>query len=165
VARVVGYAYATRWRERPGYRLLDETTVYLAPDQGAAGIGSKVTTRPLLADLRERGVSPSWAASLYPTRRAWRSREVRIHEGGHFVDAGSSSIGGSTSATCSASSSEAPLRGPDTPFVRNRFGDSWPGTLVEASGARRPNLLWCLEPVSLAWSWDAAATSLVTRTT
>jgi phosphinothricin acetyltransferase len=39
-ARVVGYAYATRWRPRSGYRFSVEVTVYVAPGRGGRGIGS-----------------------------------------------------------------------------------------------------------------------------
>ena len=38
--QVVGYASATRWKERSGYRFAVEATVYLAPDEAGRGLGS-----------------------------------------------------------------------------------------------------------------------------
>jgi phosphinothricin acetyltransferase len=52
---VVGYAYATRWRPRSGYRFSAEITVYLAAERGGQGIGSNLYGR-LFPLLRERGV-------------------------------------------------------------------------------------------------------------
>lgn len=43
---IVEYAYATPWRSRSGYRFSAEITVYVAPEHGGRGIGSK-----LYADL------------------------------------------------------------------------------------------------------------------
>ncbi len=39
---VVGYAYATRWRTRSGYRYSVEITVYLAPSCVGQGIGTRL---------------------------------------------------------------------------------------------------------------------------
>lgn len=40
--RVVGYAYATPWRSRFGYRFSVEVTVYTAPGKERRGIGSRL---------------------------------------------------------------------------------------------------------------------------
>src|SRR5262249_51445541 len=40
--RLVGYAYATRWRPRSAYRFSVEVTVYVAPGHAARGIGSRL---------------------------------------------------------------------------------------------------------------------------
>jgi phosphinothricin acetyltransferase len=37
---LLGWAYASKWRTRPGYRHAVETTVYLAPDHGGHGYGT-----------------------------------------------------------------------------------------------------------------------------
>ena len=37
---IAGYAYASRWKERSGYRFAVESTVYLAPDCAGQGIGT-----------------------------------------------------------------------------------------------------------------------------
>lgn len=51
--RLLGWAYATKWRARPGYRHAVETTVYLAPGQGARGHGTRLYGA-LLERLRGR---------------------------------------------------------------------------------------------------------------
>ncbi len=40
--QVIGYAYATAWKMRSAYKQTLESTVYLAPDAGGKGIGTKV---------------------------------------------------------------------------------------------------------------------------
>ena len=52
---VVGYTYATKWKERVGYRFSVEITVYLAPDAVGKGLGLRLY-RVLFARLEERGV-------------------------------------------------------------------------------------------------------------
>ncbi|QYK06603.1 arsinothricin resistance N-acetyltransferase ArsN1 family B [Shewanella zhangzhouensis] len=37
---LIGYAYATRWKERSAYRFAVETTVYVAPGAHGKGIGT-----------------------------------------------------------------------------------------------------------------------------
>jgi len=46
---VIGYAYATDWRPRYGYRFTAETSVYLDPNTRSKGVGSR-----LYIDLFER---------------------------------------------------------------------------------------------------------------
>jgi L-amino acid N-acyltransferase YncA len=50
---LVGYAYASQWRARPGYRHAVETSVYLAPGRLGHGHGS-LLYRALLARLGGR---------------------------------------------------------------------------------------------------------------
>ena len=53
--RLLGYAYATKWRARPAYRTSVESSVYL--DRGAAGRGTGTFLyRALLDELRKREV-------------------------------------------------------------------------------------------------------------
>jgi phosphinothricin acetyltransferase len=52
--RIVGYAYASRWRARFGYRHSAESSVYLAPEQQRRGLGGMLYRR-LLERLREQG--------------------------------------------------------------------------------------------------------------
>jgi L-amino acid N-acyltransferase YncA len=49
---VVGYAYASRWKDRLGYRFAVESTVYLAPSATGKGLGKQLYER-LVAILRE----------------------------------------------------------------------------------------------------------------
>ncbi len=40
--KVIGYAHATPWRERPAYRHTVEVTVYLSPANFSQGVGSEL---------------------------------------------------------------------------------------------------------------------------
>jgi phosphinothricin acetyltransferase len=51
---VVGFAYATQWRPKPGYRFTAEDTVYVSPDFVGRGIGRALLSR-LLADCGAAG--------------------------------------------------------------------------------------------------------------
>lgn len=51
---LAGYAYASKWRARRGYRFSVESTVYLAPEQRGRGHGA-VLYRELLARLDAAG--------------------------------------------------------------------------------------------------------------
>lgn len=72
--RVIGYAYATRWRTRTGYRFSAEVTVYLAPACGGRGTGSKLYER-LLPLLAERGVHAVMGGIALPN-----DASVALHE-------------------------------------------------------------------------------------
>ena len=52
---IVGYAYATKWKARYGYRFSTEVSVYLDTEHGGRGIGSKLYGE-LFPILRERGI-------------------------------------------------------------------------------------------------------------
>jgi phosphinothricin acetyltransferase len=47
--RVLGYAYASVFRPRPGYRYTVEDSVYVAPDAAGRGVGRAVLSRVLEA--------------------------------------------------------------------------------------------------------------------
>jgi phosphinothricin acetyltransferase len=53
--RVMGYAYASRWKGRRGYRFSAEVTVYLDPGQVGRGLGTALYER-LFSILRKRGI-------------------------------------------------------------------------------------------------------------
>jgi len=52
---IVGYAYATKWRERFAYRFSVEVTVYLSPEHEKQGFGTKLYDT-LFAELKNRSV-------------------------------------------------------------------------------------------------------------
>ncbi|MCJ8319487.1 MAG: N-acetyltransferase family protein [Colwellia sp.] len=52
---VVGYAYATKWRERFAYRFSVEVTVYLSPEHEKQGYGSLLYDA-LFTELKTRSV-------------------------------------------------------------------------------------------------------------
>lgn len=51
---VVGYAYASTYRSRPGYRYSVENSVYVAPEAHGKGVGKALLTL-LVAECAERG--------------------------------------------------------------------------------------------------------------
>jgi phosphinothricin acetyltransferase len=53
--KVVGYAYASRWKQRIGYRFSTEISVYLDPAQPGKGLGTQLYTR-LFEILGEMGL-------------------------------------------------------------------------------------------------------------
>lgn len=72
--RVIGYAYATKWRVRSGYRFSAETSVYLAPGQGGKGIGSALY-KTLLDELRAREIHMAIGGIAQPNPAS-----VALHE-------------------------------------------------------------------------------------
>ncbi len=72
--RVVGYAYATKWRPRSGYRFSVEVTVYVAPDRGGSGIGSSLYAE-LFARLADHGVHAVVGGIALPN-----AASVALHE-------------------------------------------------------------------------------------
>lgn len=53
--RIVGYAYASKWKERSAYRNTVEAGIYLAPNFIGKGIGTKLT-EALIRDLRAQSI-------------------------------------------------------------------------------------------------------------
>ena len=51
---VLGYAYATQWKDRIGYRFSVESTIYLEAGTAGRGLGTTLYTE-LIAQLRKRG--------------------------------------------------------------------------------------------------------------
>ncbi|MBF4691813.1 GNAT family N-acetyltransferase [Fusibacter ferrireducens] len=52
--KVIGYAYATKWKERSAYRFSIETSVYVDRHHAGKGIGSKLY-EVIISQLRESG--------------------------------------------------------------------------------------------------------------
>ena len=71
---VLGYAYATRWKQRASYRLSTETTVYLQPGCSGRGIGSALYEQ-LLRALRARGIHTAVGGIALPNEAS-----VALHE-------------------------------------------------------------------------------------
>ncbi len=76
---VIGYAYATKWKPRVGYRFSTEVTVYLAPDEGGRGVGS-LLYGALIPELRARGFRNAIGGVGLPNEAS-----VRLHERMGFV--------------------------------------------------------------------------------
>lgn len=73
-AAVIGYAYSTSFRPRPGYARTRETSVYLAPDVVGRGFGRLVYSQ-LLSLLRADGMHCAVAVVAEPNPAS-----VRLHE-------------------------------------------------------------------------------------
>lgn len=79
---VVGVAYAVPWSDRGAYAWCAEVTVYVAPDRGGEGIGSRLYER-LLADLDGADYRSSVAVIALPNPAS-----VSLHESFGFEHAG-----------------------------------------------------------------------------
>lgn len=71
---IAGYAYATKWRIRIGYRHSVETTVYIAPAFQGRGVGTTLC-QALIRELRGRGVHRAMAGIALPNPGS-----VALHE-------------------------------------------------------------------------------------
>jgi L-amino acid N-acyltransferase YncA len=78
-AEVLGYAYATRYRERAAYRWSVEDSVYVREDSRGRGIGRELLSA-LLALLRELGYMKVYAVITPPNPSS-----VALHEALGFV--------------------------------------------------------------------------------
>ena len=72
--RVVGYAYATKWKARSAYRFSVETTVYLADGLGKRGLGSRLYDE-LFRILKEKGIHAAIGGIALPN-----DASVALHE-------------------------------------------------------------------------------------
>jgi len=72
--KILGYAYATKWRNRVAYKTTVESFVYVAHAHGREGIGSKLY-HALFPALRERGIHTVVAGIALPNPAS-----IAIHE-------------------------------------------------------------------------------------
>lgn len=72
--RVVGYAYASRWRTRSAYRFAAESTIYLDTAFTGMGIGTKLYDR-LLFELQAKSVHTVMGGIALPN-----AGSVALHE-------------------------------------------------------------------------------------
>jgi len=86
--RVVGYAYASRWRTRSAYRFAAESTIYLDPAFTGLGIGTKLYDR-LIVELQEKSLHTVMGGIALPN-----AGSVTLHENlgfrkvAHFAQVG-----------------------------------------------------------------------------
>jgi phosphinothricin acetyltransferase len=76
---VVGYAYASTWRERPAYRFSLESTIYLDQQSGGKGWGTELYTA-LLEKLQQAGVHAVIGSIALPNPES-----IRLHEKLGFI--------------------------------------------------------------------------------
>lgn len=72
--RLIGYAYATKWRARAAYRFAVESSVYLDPHHAGKGAGTALYDA-LLAELRQRELHLVIGGIAQPN-----AASVRLHE-------------------------------------------------------------------------------------
>lgn len=72
--RVVGYAYATKWRTRSAYRFSAEVTVYLGHEDTGRGIGSNLYAQ-LFPMLQAKGMHAAMGGIALPNEAS-----VALHE-------------------------------------------------------------------------------------
>jgi L-amino acid N-acyltransferase YncA len=86
--KLLGYAYATKWRVRPAYRFSVESSVYLAVDSAGKGLGAALYAL-LLERLRAAGVHVVIGGIALPNEAS-----VALHEKmgylkvAHFTEVG-----------------------------------------------------------------------------
>lgn len=85
---IVGYASASRLRNRAAYRWTVETSVYVAPDSHRTGVGTRLYDR-LLGTLRRQGYCSAYAAIGLPNPESVAFHEARgFQRVGTFPDSG-----------------------------------------------------------------------------
>jgi L-amino acid N-acyltransferase YncA len=79
---VIGYAYATKFRDRPAYRYVCETSIYLTDTSSGSGVG-RLLYEALIDTLRAQGFVHAIGAIALPN-----DRSIRLHEAVGFRRAG-----------------------------------------------------------------------------
>jgi phosphinothricin acetyltransferase len=72
--RMIGYAYAGKFRERASYRFTVETAIYLDPEMAGQGLGTALY-RALLSELRQLKLHRAIGGIALPN-----DASVRLHE-------------------------------------------------------------------------------------
>ncbi|WP_137862624.1 MULTISPECIES: GNAT family N-acetyltransferase [unclassified Sphingomonas] len=73
-AGVIGYAYAGKFRDRPAYRYVCETSIYLTDASSGSGVG-RLLYEALIATLRAQGFIHAIGTITLPN-----DRSIRLHE-------------------------------------------------------------------------------------
>jgi phosphinothricin acetyltransferase len=87
-SKVVGYAYAAKWRERFSYRFSVEVTAYLSKGHGGKGLGSQLY-QTLFESLKDKGIHSVIGGITLPN-----DASVALHEKfnmkkvAHFTEVG-----------------------------------------------------------------------------
>lgn len=77
--KLIGYAYATKWRVRAAYRFAVESSVYFDPDHAGKGAGT-LLYEALIAELRQRDLHLVIGGIAQPNEAS-----VRLHERLGFI--------------------------------------------------------------------------------
>ncbi|RYY24994.1 MAG: N-acetyltransferase family protein [Sphingomonadales bacterium] len=79
---VIGYAYATKFRDRPAYKYVCETSIYLTDASSGSGVG-RLLYKALVDTARAQGFVHAFGAIALPN-----DRSIRLHEAVGFRRAG-----------------------------------------------------------------------------
>ncbi|NQZ28667.1 MAG: N-acetyltransferase family protein [Colwellia sp.] len=74
LGEILGYAYASKWRERFSYRFSVEVTVYLSPEQSGKGLGTQLY-QALFTELKNRNIHSVIGGITLPN-----AASVAVHE-------------------------------------------------------------------------------------
>ena len=86
--KLIGYAYATKWRVRAAYRYSVESSIYLDPGYAGKGAGTMLY-EALLAELRQRGLHVVIAGIAQPNDASVRLHErLGFEKAAHFSEVG-----------------------------------------------------------------------------
>jgi len=86
--QIVGYAYATGWKQRSAYRHSVESTIYLHPAAMRRGIGTQLYVA-LLEDLRSRNIHAVVGGIALPNVASTTLHEkLGFNKIGHFREVG-----------------------------------------------------------------------------
>lgn len=86
--QLLGYAYASQFRERSAYRFTCETTVYLAPNKFKQGFGTDLY-QVLFTELKNRGLHSAVACITIPNPQSTKFHEkMGMTKIAHFSEVG-----------------------------------------------------------------------------
>ena len=80
--KIIGYAYASKYRERPAYKYSAEVSVYIAPEYHGCGIG-KILYEKLLELLKKQGIYTAVAGVALPNEKS-----IGLHKAFGFKEVG-----------------------------------------------------------------------------
>lgn len=85
---VLGYAYATKWRDRFSFRFSVEVTAYLSPDSTGKGVGSKLY-QALFDELKRKNIHSAIAGITIPNEASIALHEkFSMEKVAHFKEVG-----------------------------------------------------------------------------
>lgn len=85
---VIGYAYASKWRDRFSYRFSVEVTVYLSPEHAGKGLGSQLY-QALFNELKAKNIHSVIGGITLPNAASVAMHEkFSMHKVAHFKDVG-----------------------------------------------------------------------------
>ena len=86
--KVIGYAYASKWRERFAYRFSAEVTAYLSPNYLGNGVGTQLY-EALFSELKLRSIHSVIGGITLPNQASVALHEkFGLEKAAHFKEVG-----------------------------------------------------------------------------